>query len=301
MRAPYLSSRPYSTRLRVKRLRVGIKGFYSASARRAPRSPQRTSIAPVRACSWATRGRLSAPPYVRRGALGRVAVPWPQGPPSALRAARRAPPQQKSVSGAAMITCMSRGASAALTRRRAVAVEACTHTRNFGHAAIMGRRYAQRVRADGLTGAGSRCPRRSLRCVLCAAVRRRCCAFCLASPSPRLARLPGAARRAARTLRTFTYGCILPACVRGAHHAASVHPPRRDPPPFTTRYASQRLWCVITCHAPPSMSACACCARLRSCSAPSSAVLCPAGQVGFPPTLLQAASARHLRGQRHPG
>ena len=41
----------YSTRLRVKRLRVGFKAFYSASARRAPRSPLRASIAHVRACS----------------------------------------------------------------------------------------------------------------------------------------------------------------------------------------------------------------------------------------------------------
>ena len=121
-------SRPYSTRLRVKRLRVGIKGFYSGSVRRAPRSPLRKSIAHVRACSWATRGRSSASPYVRRGALGRVALPWPREPLSALRAARRAPPQQTDVSGAAKIVCEPRGASAALTRRRAAAVEACTHT-----------------------------------------------------------------------------------------------------------------------------------------------------------------------------
>ena len=229
----WLRSWPYSTRLRVKRLRVGIKGFYSASARRAPRSPQRTSIAPVRACSWAMRGRLSAPPYVRRGALGRVAVPWPQGPPSALRAARRAPPQQKSVSGAAMITCMSRGASAALTRRRAVAVEACTHTRNFGHAAVMGRKCAQRVRADGLTVASSRCPRRSLRCVLCAAVRRRCCAFAaLRHPRPAwLACLEQHGAQHARCALSHTdASCRLASAARTTLHLCTHHgaTPRRS-------------------------------------------------------------------------
>ena len=39
--------RPYSTRLRVKRLRVGIKGFYSASVRRAPRSCAQQNLRPV--------------------------------------------------------------------------------------------------------------------------------------------------------------------------------------------------------------------------------------------------------------
>jgi hypothetical protein len=242
----------------------------------------------VRACSWATRGRLFAPPYVRRGALGRVAVPWPQEPLSALRAARRAPPQQKSVSGAAMITCVPRGASAALTRRRAAAVEACTHTCNFGHAAVMGRRCAQRVRADGLTDAGSCCPRRSLRCVLCAAVRRRCCAL-RHQPYPRpawLACLEQHGAQHARCALSHTAhtdaSCRLASAARTTLHLCSHHgaTPR---PLFTTHYASQRLWCAITRHAPPSMSACACCPRLRSCSAPSSAVLCPAGQVGFPP------------------
>ena len=112
--------------------------------------------------------------------------------------------------------------------------------------------------------------------------------------------LPGAAQRAAHTLRTVSYGCIVPlACVRGEHRAAFCAPTAARP--TAHRHASQRLWCVIKCHAPPSMSVCACCPRLRSCSALSSAVLCPAGLVGFPPTLLQAASARHQRGQRRPG
>ncbi len=169
-----------------------------------------------------------------------------------------------------------------------------------GHAAVMGRKCAQRVRADGLTDAGSRLPRRSLRCVLCAAVRHRCCALRHLYPRPAwLACLEQHGAQHARCALSHTdASCRLASAARTTLHLCTHH---GATPPFTTRYASQRLWCVITCHAPPSMSACACYPRLRSCNAPSSAVLCPARQVGFPPTLLQAASARHLRGQRHPG
>ena len=74
---------PYLTRLRVKRLRVGFKGFYSASVRRAPRFPLHANIAHVRACSWAAQGRVSASPHVRRGALGSAALSWPREPLSA--------------------------------------------------------------------------------------------------------------------------------------------------------------------------------------------------------------------------
>ena len=38
---------PYSTRLRVTRLRVGFKGFYSASVRRPPRSCAQQNLRPV--------------------------------------------------------------------------------------------------------------------------------------------------------------------------------------------------------------------------------------------------------------
>jgi hypothetical protein len=70
------------------------------------------------------------------------------------RAARRAAPQQKSGSGAAMSLFMPRGASAAPARRRAAAVEACTLPATpvrlcySCHAAVMWHDSAQRVRAD---------------------------------------------------------------------------------------------------------------------------------------------------------
>ena len=147
-----------------------------------------------------------------------------------------------------------------------------------------------------------------VRVILCAAFSAPLCAT--AAPDLRtftlapLARLPGAAQRAAHTLCTVICGCVVPACVCGAHRAAFCAPAAAQPTAHNVPRKPAlmvRSWCVITCHAPSFMSACACCPRLRSCSAPSSAVLCPAGQLGFPPTLLQAASARHLRGQRHPG
>ena len=208
-----------------------------------------------------------------------------------------------------MSLCVPRGASAAPARRRAAAVEAYTLPATAvrlcysGHAAAMGRNIAQRVRAD------RRC-RYSSASFFALHSLLRCAPLLRLAPDLRtftlapLARLPGAAQRAARTLCTVVCGCVVPACVCGAHRAefcapAAAQPTARNVPrkPALT----VRSWCVITCHAPSSMSACACCPRLRSCSAPSSAVLCPAGQLGFPPTLLQAASARHLRGQRHPG
>jgi hypothetical protein len=129
---------------------------------------------------------------------------------------------------------------------------------------------------------------------------------CVPLPLPRwLACLVQRSAQHARCARSYAVASCRPAsAARTALH--SVRPPRRNPPLSAHNVPREpaltvRSWCVITCHAPPSMSVCACFPRLRSCSALSSAVLCPAGLVGFPPTLLQAASARHLRGQRHPG
>ena len=204
-----------------------------------------------------------------------------------------------------MSLCVPRGASAAPARRRAAAVEAYTLPATPGAALLLWSRGRYGAQHRSACARGQTMPV-FVRVVLCAAFSAPLCAA--AAPDLRtlapLARLPGAAQRAARTLCTVVCGCVVPACVCGAHRAAFSAPAAAQP---TARNVPRkpaltvRSWCVITCHAPSSMSACACYPRLRSCSAPSSAVLCPAGQLGFPPTLLQAASARHLRGQRHPG
>jgi hypothetical protein len=227
------------------------------------------------------------------------------------RVARRA--QSRSAAdervGASLSLCVPRGASAAPARRRAAAVEAYTLPATAvrlcysGHAAAMGRNIAQRVRADRRCRYSSASFFALHSLLRCAPLLR---LTCVPLPLPRwLACLVQRSAQHARCARSYAVASCRPAsAARTALH--SVRPPRRNPPLSAHNVPREpaltvRSWCVITCHAPSSMSACACYPRLRSCSAPSSAVLCPAGQLGFPPTLLQAASARHLRGQRHPG
>ena len=260
-------------------------------------------------CAPARGRRRGAYPRRRTSAVARLVVRRCHGHGSlSARSAPRAEPLRSRRA----CRCVVEPVRAAGRERRAGKTSRCSgggvHTACHSRAALL-------LWSRGRYGAQHRsaCARGQtmpvfVRVVLCAAFSAPLCAA--AAPDLRtftlapLARLPGAAQRAARTLCTVVCGCVVPACVCGAHRAAFSAPAAAQP---TARNVPRkpaltvRSWCVITCHAPSSMSACACYPRLRSCSAPSSAVLCPAGQLGFPPTLLQAASARHLRGQRHPG
>jgi hypothetical protein len=56
--------------------------------------------------------------------------------------------------------------------------------------------------------------------------------------------LPGAALRAARTLRTVSYGCVVPpACVRGEHRAAFCAPTAARPTAHLPRKPA-----LMVCH-----------------------------------------------------
>ena len=173
------------------------------------------------------------------------------------RVARRA--QSRSAAdervGASMSLCVPRGASAAPARRRAAAVEAYTLPATAvrlcysGHAAAMGRNIAQRVRAD------RRC-RYSSASFFALHSLLRCAPLLRLAPDLRtftlapLARLPGAAQRAARTLCTVVCGCVVPACVCGAHRAAFCAPAAAQPTAQRSQRATRAsaYGALLVCH-----------------------------------------------------
>jgi hypothetical protein len=93
-----------------------------------------------------------------------------------------------------------------------------------------------------------------VRVVLCAAFSAPLCAA--AAPDLRtftlapLARLPGAAQRAARTLCTVVCGCVVPACVCGAHRAAFCAPAAAQPTAQRSQRATRAsaYGALLVCH-----------------------------------------------------
>ena len=172
------------------------------------------------------------------------------------RVARRA--QSRSAAdervGASMSLCVPWGASAAPARRRAAAVEAYTLPATAvrlcysGHAAAMGRNIAQRVRADRRCRYSSASFFALHSLLRCAPLLR---LTCVPLPLPRwLACLPGAAQRAARTLCTVVCGCVVPACVCGAHRAAFCAPAAAQPTAQRSQRATRAsaYGALLVCH-----------------------------------------------------
>ena len=169
------------------------------------------------------------------------------------RVARRA--QSRSAAdervGASMSLCVPRGASAAPARRRAAAVEAYTLPATPGAALLLWSRGRYGAQHRSACARGQTMPV-FVRVVLCAAFSAPLCAA--AAPDLRtlapLARLPGAAQRAARTLCTVVCGCVVPACVCGAHRAAFCAPAAAQPTAQRSQRATRAsaYGALLVCH-----------------------------------------------------